>query len=108
MDSYGVPVSAPLQYDNADSYGVPVSEPLAQPDPPVQTFPEFPTFPVAPVAYDYPDYVQYYDPDLVVPDYSALTEAQPPVYPPATDPPDYGYEFMDIFPVDHVLIFVGF
>ena len=74
MDSYGVPVSAPLQYDNGDSYGVPVSDPL-----------------VAPVSYDYPEYVQYYEPDLVVPDYSAVTEA--PVYAPATNPPEYGYEY---------------
>jgi len=78
VDSYGVPVSAPLQYDSGDSYGVPVSDPLV-PD----------TYPVAPVAYDYPEYVQYYDPDLVVPDYSAVTEAQPP----PTNPPEYGYDY---------------
>ena len=88
MDSYGVPVSDPLGYDNSDSYGVPVSDPLV-----------YDTLPVPDAlasVYDYPEYVQYYEPELVVPEYSVvLTEAEtePPVYPPATEFPAYEYEY---------------
>ena len=87
MDSYGVPLSDPLGYDTGDSYGVPVSDPLV-----------YDTVPDAPLAsvYDYPEYVQYYEPDLVVPDYSAVlteVETEAPVYPPATEFPAYEYDY---------------
>lgn len=93
MDSYGVPVSDPLGYDNTDSYGVPVSDPLV-----------YDTVPDVPLAsiYDYPEYVQYYEPDLAVPDYSVVTlapapeetETEPPVYPPPTEFPAYEYDYL--------------
>jgi len=83
VDSYGVPLSDPIGYhDNTDSYGVPVSDPLV-----------YDTAPGAPLEsiYDYPEYVQYYEPDLVVPDYSVVTDA--PVYSPVTEFPAYEYEY---------------
>ena len=81
MDSYGVPLSDPIGYDTGDSYGVPVSDPLV-----------YDTAPGAPL-YDYPEYVQYYEPDLVVPDYSVVTETEAPVYSPVTEFPAYEYEY---------------
>lgn len=84
MDSYGVPVSAPLGYHDGDTYGVPVSDPLVY-----DTAPEAP---LASIDY-YPDYAQYYEPDLVVPDYSVLAETEAPLYSPVTEFPAYEYEY---------------
>ena len=86
VDSYGVPLSDPLGYHNGDSYGVPVSDPLVY-----DTLPDY-----------YPEYVQYYEPDLAVPDYSVVTlapapeetETEPPVYPPPTEFPAYEYDYL--------------
>ena len=83
MDSYGVPVSDPIGFDNTDSYGVPVSDPLVY-----DNVPE----------YEYPQYVQYYEPDYpVVPDYSVVAETEAeteaPLYSSPTEFPAYEYEY---------------